>query len=334
MDLDKRKMGLIRHGGHEPTEIQPGCLIGFYFAAHWVPTARNFLSKLIAAYTAINSSSKKFEIIFVSFDRNEDTFEAFSQEMPWLIVPYKNETLRIGLAKKFQISDSFHLVITTPLWKVISQNAIEDVKCKAAQSFDFWESISSNVKSYEESPYCEKGHLMGFIDQTFKKRCAYCKSEIIKGWTCLECKMSTCTICQEFYSNSASDEEFKLQCLHSHQMRHASKMNEYYMSRFLNSKYTCRTCNQLPDGNGLHCFSCIFDMCFVCAKIAYEKKLKKRCEKGHEITWTHELCAKIQEKFGKCEFRCEICGESYMGGGGYACQACEYYVCIPCVRKT
>lgn len=41
MDLDSRKMGLIRHGGHEPTEMQPGCLIGFYFAAHWVPTARN-----------------------------------------------------------------------------------------------------------------------------------------------------------------------------------------------------------------------------------------------------------------------------------------------------
>ncbi|OMJ66843.1 hypothetical protein SteCoe_36173 [Stentor coeruleus] len=335
MDINPKKLELVRNAGRDSGEIDPGCLIGFYFAAHWFPAARNFLPKLTAAYTAINTPQKRLEIVFVSFDRNEDTFEAYSVDMPWLSVPFKNEILRVNLAQKFQITDTFRLVITTPTLQVISPNAIDDIKTKATQAYDYWESISSNVKGFADSPYCEKNHIMTYIDVSTKSKCVYCRYEVIKGWTCLECKISTCMICQEYYSNSTIDEAYKIMCFKSHNMRKVIKINDYYMSRFLNSKYTCRTCNQTPDdGTGLHCFLCIFDMCFNCSKSVCEDKYLAHCPNGHEVLWVYELCAKILEKYERFNFRCETCGESYMGGGAFACLSCEYYVCVPCVKKA
>ena len=303
--------------------------LAFYFAAHWAPPARNFLPKLISAYNSINSSQKVFEVVFVSFDRDEDSFEAYSEEMPWPKVPYKNSEARIKVAHSFQLDNPFKLVIISPNLKILSKSGIEELKEKGTQCVDWWDIISENVKNFSSSPFCEKGHSMNYVNAFEKIRCGFCRGEIVKGWSCPECALSVCQICQEWFSNSLADTS--ILCLRSHRMRRSQKLNEYYLKKFLNEEYTCRTCNTFPKGTGLHCYSCIFDMCENCMKTV-ETQPTGKCSNGHSLSWTHDLCVKNEEKYNRCEFRCEKCRESYLGGGGFACMPCEFYLCLRCIK--
>lgn len=303
--------------------------VGFYFAAHWSPPARLFKKMLISAYNSINSPKKILEIVFVSFDRDDESFEAYSDDMPWIKVPFKNSQQRISIAHHFQIENPFKLIVLTQNLKILSKTGIEELKEKGTQCIDWWEIISENVKNFTSSPFCEKGHSMTYIDALEKIRCAFCRGEIIKGWNCAECALSVCQICEEWFSNSVPAPS--ILCLRSHPMRRSQKLNEYYLKKFLNDKYTCRTCNLFPTGTSLHCFSCLFDMCEKCEKVV-ESQPSGKCSEGHSLSWVHDLCMKIEEKYKRCQFRCEKCKESYLGGGAFACLNCEFYVCLGCIN--
>ena len=306
--------------------------VGFYFAAHWAPPARNFLPKLISAYKSINSSEKLLQIVFVSFDRDEESFEAYSEEMPWPSVPYKNAEHRVKCAHYFLLENPFRLVIINSNLKVISKNGIEELKEKGTQSTDWWELISENVKNFSVSPSCDKGHSMNYVSAFEKIRCGFCKAEIVKGWNCVECSLSVCQLCEESFSNSVLAEAENLMCLRSHRMRRSTGLNDYYQKKFLNARYSCRTCNLFPDGTGLHCYSCLFDICYACEKII-ESPPTVKCSQNHLMAWTHDVCVKIEQKYKRCEFRCEKCNESFMGGGSFSCTICEYYLCLRCTKK-
>ena len=123
-------------------------------------------------------------------------------------------------------------------------------------------------------------------------------------------------------------------CLESHMLRKTEDLKNYYLNRFLTSNYTCRTCNKYPHGIGYHCRHCVFDICLDCESIIVNKIVQNNCLKGHLLVWIHDLCKKIQDKYSVCKFRCEVCQESFLGGGGYACIDCEFYTCVKCENST
>ena len=129
-----------------------------------------------------------------------------------------------------------------------------------------------------------------------------------------------------------------LTCLNSHFLRRTTGLKEYYLKKFFYDKYTCRTCNRCPEQNEetFHCRKCIYDICNLCNQIIEKASTMERqvCEKQHPVEWTPDLCIKIQEKFRVCKFRCEKCGESFIGGGAYTCNSCEYYICVQCIGKN
>jgi len=63
----------------------------FYFSAHWCPPCRTFTPKLVNFYNSNEAAGKKFEIIFVSSDSNEDMMEEYIKEdkMPWPAIKYR-----------------------------------------------------------------------------------------------------------------------------------------------------------------------------------------------------------------------------------------------------
>ena len=85
------------------SEVKESPLIGVYFSAHWCPPCRGFTPILSKFYTVSNKSKKQIEIIFVSFDRNEQGFKEYYDSMPWISFPFKNEQ-KIRLAKDFEIN--------------------------------------------------------------------------------------------------------------------------------------------------------------------------------------------------------------------------------------
>ncbi|XP_032823738.2 nucleoredoxin [Petromyzon marinus] len=80
-----------------------GHFIGMYFAANWCPPCKSFTPMLLEVYRRVRESGKKFEIIFVSSDRSDESFAQYFGEMPWLSVPYADTARRLNLSKLYGI---------------------------------------------------------------------------------------------------------------------------------------------------------------------------------------------------------------------------------------
>lgn len=75
-------------------------IIGVYFSAHWCPPCRTFTPMLKKIYEECNSGTRKFEVIFVSLDRDKSQFEEYYKEMPWYAVDYEKKEERENFAEK------------------------------------------------------------------------------------------------------------------------------------------------------------------------------------------------------------------------------------------
>ena len=85
---------------------EDGCILGFYFASSWYEPCLAFTQLLISFYDdmlmkyekkKILKETKKFEVIFVSSDLDEDSFKESLKEMPWKAISYRNSQLRVSV---------------------------------------------------------------------------------------------------------------------------------------------------------------------------------------------------------------------------------------------
>ena len=66
-------------------------VLGLFFSAHWCPPCRVFTPNLIDWYTRLREgvAKDKLEIVYISLDKDEKTFDEYYETMPWLALPYK-----------------------------------------------------------------------------------------------------------------------------------------------------------------------------------------------------------------------------------------------------
>uniref|UniRef100_A0A0K0E569 protein-disulfide reductase n=2 Tax=Strongyloides stercoralis TaxID=6248 RepID=A0A0K0E569_STRER len=71
-------------------DILKGHVVGVYFSAGWCGPCRQFTPKLKRFYEKVKKEGKKFEVIFVSLDKEkEDALEYYDEKMgQWLIMDY------------------------------------------------------------------------------------------------------------------------------------------------------------------------------------------------------------------------------------------------------
>jgi nucleoredoxin len=56
---------------------------------HWCSPCRKFTPKLAELFKEINNDIKnKLDIVFVSWDEDQDTFNEYFKEMPWKALPF------------------------------------------------------------------------------------------------------------------------------------------------------------------------------------------------------------------------------------------------------
>lgn len=90
--------------GDVPTSSLGAKVVGLYFSAHWCPPCRGFTPKLVEFYNKVKANGSSFEIVFISSDRDEKSFQEYFGEMPWLSLPYSNRELKQKLSSKFKVS--------------------------------------------------------------------------------------------------------------------------------------------------------------------------------------------------------------------------------------
>lgn len=79
-------------------------MVSVYFSAHWCPPCRGFTPVLAETYKKVNATEKRWEVIFLSSDRDESSFNEYFAEMPWKALPYAERDTKAKLSKKFKVS--------------------------------------------------------------------------------------------------------------------------------------------------------------------------------------------------------------------------------------
>jgi len=119
------------------TEVK---LIGIYFSAHWCPPCRNFTPKLVKFYNEINKNKKIMEIIFASCDSDENQFNEYFNEMPWIAFPFGDQRNE-ALSDAYNCEGIPYLVILKPDGSVISMNGRQDVGAGSTAAVKKWYGI-------------------------------------------------------------------------------------------------------------------------------------------------------------------------------------------------
>merc|ERR1712061_422912 len=87
---------------------------------------RGFTPKLAEMYTSA-FKAKGMEIVFVSSDRDQASFDSYYAEQPWVALPYDQRDLKAKLSKKYKVQGIPSFVILDPSGEVITKEGRDAV---------------------------------------------------------------------------------------------------------------------------------------------------------------------------------------------------------------
>eukprot|EP00746_Dinoflagellata_sp_MGD_P091801 gnl/MRDRNA2_/MRDRNA2_36364_c0_seq1.p1 gnl/MRDRNA2_/MRDRNA2_36364_c0~~gnl/MRDRNA2_/MRDRNA2_36364_c0_seq1.p1 ORF type:complete len:423 (+),score=121.86 gnl/MRDRNA2_/MRDRNA2_36364_c0_seq1:80-1348(+) len=111
---------IIGKGGELTGETLFGKVFAFYFSAHWCPPCRGFTPQLAEWYTK-DLKSKGLEVVFVSSDKDQDQFEDYFKDMPWLALNFEDRKRKTQLSNMFGVRGIPALVIIDKDGSVITK---------------------------------------------------------------------------------------------------------------------------------------------------------------------------------------------------------------------
>ncbi|EEF37007.1 nucleoredoxin, putative [Ricinus communis] len=139
-----------RDGAKIPVTDLVGKNILLYFSAHWCPPCRAFLPKLVEAYHEIKTKDDAFEVIFISSDRDQASFDEFFSGMPWLALPF-GDVRKASLSRKFKVQGIPMLIALGPTGRTITKEARSLVTLHGADAYLFTEEHLKEIEAkYED----------------------------------------------------------------------------------------------------------------------------------------------------------------------------------------
>ncbi|KAI3812473.1 hypothetical protein L1987_17183 [Smallanthus sonchifolius] len=125
-----------KDGAKIPVSDLVGKYILLYFSAHWCPPCRAFTPKLVETYNEIKSKHDAFEVIFISSDRDQASYDEYYATMPWLALPY-NDKRKQSLSRIFKVSGIPLLAALGPTGKTITTETRGLIMLHGAEAFPF-----------------------------------------------------------------------------------------------------------------------------------------------------------------------------------------------------
>ncbi|XP_052205045.1 probable nucleoredoxin 1 [Diospyros lotus] len=145
-----------KDGVKVPISDLVGKTILLYFSAHWCPPCRAFMPKLVEAYHQIKAKDDAFEVIFISSDRDQNSFEEFFSKMPWLALPFGDER-KSSLSRTFKVQGIPMVVALGPSGRTVTTEARELVMRHGADAYPFSEERLKELEAQLEATEEEKG---------------------------------------------------------------------------------------------------------------------------------------------------------------------------------
>lgn len=107
-----------------PVASLVGKTIGLYFSAEWCVPCAKFTPKLISVYEKIKQElsergEEDFEVVLISSDRDQASFDSYYSSMPWLALPFGDPEIK-NLVRHFYVQGIPCLVIIGPDGKTIT----------------------------------------------------------------------------------------------------------------------------------------------------------------------------------------------------------------------
>merc|ERR1719408_201549 len=91
-----------------------------YFSAHWCPPCRGFTPVLAKAYGVYDEGD--IEVVFISADRDQASFDEYYGEMPWAAVPFEARDLKDKLSARFGVRGIPMLVVLKADGSLVTDN--------------------------------------------------------------------------------------------------------------------------------------------------------------------------------------------------------------------
>ncbi|KAL6878464.1 hypothetical protein ACP4OV_012634 [Aristida adscensionis] len=121
-----------------PVSDLVGKTVILYFSAQWCGPCRSFLPTLVKHYDKIKEKNADFEIIFISSDKDQSSFDEFFSDMPWLALPFEDDR-KAFLWTTFKVREIPTLAVIGATGVTLTKDAKSQLLVHGAEAFPFTE---------------------------------------------------------------------------------------------------------------------------------------------------------------------------------------------------
>lgn len=102
------------------------------------------------AYNALKETGQELEVIFVSFDRDENGFKEHIKGMPWLVVPF-DVNLQKFMGNVYKVNQIPLFIPLDVGTKLLAKDAVGLIKDYGADAFPFTKKRQEELKALDEA---------------------------------------------------------------------------------------------------------------------------------------------------------------------------------------
>lgn len=122
--------------------------IGLYFSAHWCPPCKAFTPVLSAFYNDMIAAHEDFEIIFISSDRDAQSFQSYYESMSFCALPFTEAHIK-NLGTKFGVRGIPTLIFLDNEARIVEEDGRSLVANSQGSVEKVWENLVRKLESLQ-----------------------------------------------------------------------------------------------------------------------------------------------------------------------------------------
>lgn len=127
-----------------------GKTVCLFFSANWCRPCKALTPQLVRLYDVLKMEDKEFEIIFVSFDCDEEKFNEHFKCMPWLTVPF-DANLHKRLSDLYHVDRIPSLISLSSDGISVEEDLVGLIEDYGAEAFPFTKKRREELKAADEA---------------------------------------------------------------------------------------------------------------------------------------------------------------------------------------